>query len=83
MTLKRVFVLHFLLPFAVLGLRIVHVLLLHENGSSNPLGLDQEGINVSFHPYYSIKDVAGFALLVMLLVGMAFTFARLTADPLQ
>nr|AAW69396.1 cytochrome b [Crassostrea virginica] len=83
LTLKRVFVLHFILPFVILGLALVHVLILHQNGSSNPLGLDQEGINVPFHPYYSIKDLAGFAVLVAMLIGMAFTFASVTADPLQ
>jgi len=83
LTLKRVFVLHFILPFVILGLALVHVLILHQNGSSNPLGLDQEGINVPFHPYYSIKDLAGFAVLVAMLIGIAFTFASVTADPLQ
>lgn len=83
LTLKRVFVLHFILPFVILGLALVHVLILHQNRSSNPLGLDQEGINVPFHPYYSIKDLAGFAVLVAMLIGIAFTFASVTADPLQ
>lgn len=82
-TLKRVFVLHFLLPFAILGLSLAHVLLLHVNGSRNPLGLDETNFRVPFHPYYSIKDLAGFALLLAGLVGITFTFASLTADPLQ
>nr|YP_003345455.1 cytochrome b [Crassostrea hongkongensis]ABY26708.1 cytochrome b [Crassostrea hongkongensis]ACD35450.1 cytochrome b [Crassostrea hongkongensis]ACL80178.1 cytochrome b [Crassostrea hongkongensis]ACL80190.1 cytochrome b [Crassostrea hongkongensis]ACO40169.1 cytochrome b [Crassostrea hongkongensis] len=82
-TLKRVFVLHFLLPFVILGFSLAHVLLLHMNGSSNPLGLDETNFSVPFHPYYSIKDLAGFALLLAGLVGMTFTFASLTADPLQ
>nr|YP_010826671.1 cytochrome b [Crassostrea talonata]ANC95447.1 cytochrome b [Crassostrea talonata]ANC95459.1 cytochrome b [Crassostrea talonata]UOU85752.1 cytochrome b [Crassostrea talonata] len=83
LTLKRVFVLHFLLPFVVLGFSVIHVLFLHMNGSSNPLGLDEASFSVPFHPYYSIKDLAGFALLLVALVGMAFTFSGLTADPLQ
>lgn len=82
-TLKRVFVLHFLLPFVILGLSLAHVLLLHVNGSRNPLGLDETNFRVPFHPYYSIKDLAGFALLLAGLVGITFTFASLTADPLQ
>lgn len=82
-TLKRVFILHFLLPFVILGLSLTHVLLLHINGSRNPLGLDETEFRVPFHPYYSIKDLAGFALLLAALVGITFTFASLTADPLQ
>lgn len=83
MTLKRVFILHFLLPFVILGLSLTHVLLLHINGSRNPLGLDETEFRVPFHPYYSIKDLAGFAFLLAALVGITFTFASLTADPLQ
>lgn len=74
---------HFLLPFVVLGFRVIHVLFLHINGSRNPLGLDEASFRVPFHPYYSIKDLAGFALLLAALVGMAFTFSGLAADPLQ
>nr|YP_003541100.2 cytochrome b [Crassostrea iredalei] len=83
MTLKRVFVLHFLLPFVILGLSLTHVLFLHMNGSSNPLGLDETNFSVPFHPYYSIKDLAGFVLLLIGFVGVTFTFASLTVDPLQ
>nr|YP_008757796.2 cytochrome b [Ostrea lurida]AGM48339.2 cytochrome b [Ostrea lurida] len=82
-TLKRVFILHFLLPFVVLGLSVVHVLLLHEKGSSNPLGLDLSNFSIPFHPYYTSKDLVGFAFGLAILVGLAFTFPKVTADPLQ
>ena len=82
-TLKHVFILHFLLPFLILGLRLVHILLLHEKGSRNPLGLDLRNFRIPFHPYYTRKDLVGFAFGLVALVGLAFTFPKLTADPLQ
>nr|YP_004300306.1 cytochrome b [Ostrea denselamellosa]ADE18735.1 cytochrome b [Ostrea denselamellosa] len=83
LTLKRVFVLHFLLPFVILGVSLVHVLLLHEKGSSNPLGLDLSSFSIPFHPYYTSKDLVGFVFGLGALVALAFTFPKLTADPLQ
>ena len=83
LTLKRVFVLHFLLPFVILGLRLVHVLLLHEKDSRNPLGLDLTNFSIPFHPYYTRKDLVGFVFGLVALVALAFTFPKLTADPLQ
>nr|YP_010426637.1 cytochrome b [Saccostrea malabonensis]AXC47871.1 cytochrome b [Saccostrea cucullata]AXC47883.1 cytochrome b [Saccostrea cucullata]USM11336.1 cytochrome b [Saccostrea malabonensis] len=82
-TLKRVFVLHFLLPFVVLGMSVAHVLLLHNNGSSNPLGLDTTELVVPFHPYYTSKDLVGFVFMLAGLAALAFTFPKITADPLQ
>lgn len=82
-TLKRVFILHFLLPFVILGLSLVHVLLLHEKGSRNPLGLDLTNFRIPFHPYYTRKDLVGFVFGAGVLVALAFTFPKLTADPLQ
>merc|ERR1712198_669798 len=58
-TLTRFFTLHFLLPFIVASLTAIHVLFLHETGSSNPLGVDRNFDKSPFHPYFSIKDVFG------------------------
>nr|AQN67799.1 cytochrome b [Pinctada albina] len=61
-TLKRFFILHFILPFILAGLVSVHVYLLHATGgSNNPLGVAKEYI--SFHPYYTSKDLVGFTLV--------------------
>lgn len=75
--------LHFLLPFVVLGMRVAHVLLLHNNGSRNPLGLDTTELVVPFHPYYTSKDLVGFVFMLAGLAALAFTFPKITADPLQ
>ena len=61
-TLKRFFILHFILPFVLAGLVRVHVYLLHATGgSNNPLGVAKE--HISFHPYYTSKDLVGFTLI--------------------
>jgi ubiquinol-cytochrome c reductase cytochrome b subunit len=65
-TLNRFFSLHFFLPFVLLGLVVVHLLLLHDKGSSNPLGLWFFMDEIPFHPYFIVKD--GYGLVVFLLV---------------
>jgi len=69
-TLKRFFVLHFLVPFLILGLVGVHILFLHEHGSRNPLGVVRRIDCVPFHPYYTIRDLVGILLLVGVTVGI-------------
>jgi len=59
-TLTRFFTLHFLLPFILAAIRAVHLVFLHETGSSNPLGLDRNFDKRPFHPYFSVKDLFGF-----------------------
>ena len=71
-TLTRFFVLHFLLPFLILGLVIVHIVFLHENGSSKPLGLSSDGDKIFFYPYFGLKDFFGFCF-----VGLFYLFISL------
>jgi len=59
-TLNRFFSLHYLLPFVIAGLAILHIIFLHEHGSSSPTGLYPKNDNVSFNPYFIIKDLFGF-----------------------
>merc|ERR1719337_32649 len=61
-TLTRFFALHFLLPFVISGLSIVHLLFLHSTGSRNPLGVNRNFDKTPFHPYFSIKDLVGIIL---------------------
>jgi ubiquinol-cytochrome c reductase cytochrome b subunit len=56
----RFFSLHFILPFLIAGASIVHLLFLHQTGRSNPLGLNRNFDKISFHPYFSLKDLFGF-----------------------
>ncbi|MFN4135595.1 MAG: cytochrome b [Novosphingobium sp.] len=72
--LNRFFSLHFLLPFVIAGVIILHIWALHIPGSSNPTGVEvkQESDTVPFHPYYTAKD--GFGLGVFLLIYCAVLF---------
>ncbi|MBN2751944.1 MAG: cytochrome b N-terminal domain-containing protein [Rhodospirillaceae bacterium] len=73
-TLNRFFVLHFLLPFAILGVVVIHVWALHTVKSNNPLGIDVKGPQdcIPFHPYYTVKDLFGVG--VFLIVYCVFVF---------
>lgn len=59
-TLNRFFSLHFLLPFVLLALVIMHLISLHENGSNNPEGIISSSDKLRFHPYFTSKDLIGF-----------------------
>nr|QNH73753.1 cytochrome b [Enicurus leschenaulti] len=80
-TLTRFFALHFLLPFLIVGLTLVHLTFLHETGSNNPLGIPADCDKIPFHPYYTTKDILGFALMLILLVSMALFSPNLLGDP--
>ncbi|MCP4923649.1 MAG: cytochrome C [bacterium] len=73
-TLNRFFVLHFLLPFVIIGVVILHLVALHKHGSNNPLGVEPKtkAETVPFHPYYTAKDL--FGLGVFLSIWMFFVF---------
>ncbi len=72
--LNRFFSLHFLLPFVIAGVVILHIWALHIPGSSNPTGVEvkSESDTVPFHPYYTAKD--GYGLGVFLFIYCAFVF---------
>jgi len=72
--LNRFFSLHYLLPFVIAGVIILHIWALHIPGSSNPTGIDVKGPQdtVPFHPYYTAKD--GFGLGVFLFLYCAVLF---------
>jgi ubiquinol-cytochrome c reductase cytochrome b/c1 subunit len=73
-TLNRFFSLHYLLPFVLIGVVVLHLVALHQHGSNNPLGIDRKGPqdSIPFHPYYTVKDL--FGLFVFLLIYAAFVF---------
>lgn len=62
-TLNRFFSLHYLLPFLIAGLSLVHLVLLHIEGSSNALGVDTKVDKIGFYPYCYVKDLFGFLVL--------------------
>jgi len=80
-TLTRFFSLHFLLPFAIGGIRIVHLLFLHQTGRNNPLGINSNFDKVAFHPYFTTKDLFGFILMLILLSYICFFFPLTIGGP--
>nr|AYP57969.1 cytochrome b [Laticilla burnesii] len=80
-TLTRFFAIHFLLPFVIAGLTLVHLTLLHETGSNNPLGIPSDCDKIPFHPYYTTKDFLGFALMFIPLATLALFAPNLLGDP--
>lgn len=73
-TLNRFFSLHYLLPFVIFALVFLHLVALHSVKSNNPLGIDIKGPQdtIPFHPYYTIKDL--FGLGIFMIVFLAFVF---------
>jgi ubiquinol-cytochrome c reductase cytochrome b subunit len=71
-TLNRFFSLHYLMPFAIAGLTIVHLTLLHKDGSNNPLGIHSAIDRIPFYPYFYVKDL--FSFFIFLLVLSVFVF---------
>ena len=80
-TLTRFFTLHFLLPFVLAALRAVHLLFLHQRGSSNPLGVSRNLDKSPFHPYFSVKDLFGFVVFFLLMRVICFLFPWDMGDP--
>ncbi len=81
--LNRFFSLHFLLPFVILGVIILHVWALHIPGSSNPTGVEvkQESDTVPFHPYYTAKDGFGLGVFLIVYCGLVFFAPNLLGHP--
>ncbi len=73
-TLNRFYALHYLLPFVILAVVLLHLIALHRFGSNNPLGIEMKGPQdtLPFHPYFTIKDL--FGLAVFLLIYSFFVF---------
>ena len=93
-TLARFYSLHYLLPFAIVGVVGLHLVALHQHGSNNPLGIDvkkHSGDTIPFHPYFTVKDMFGTGVLFIFYFVLVFFFPNLLgetinfvpADPLQ
>ena len=80
-TLLRFFSLHFILPFAILGIVLVHLLFLHQTGRNNPLGLNRNFDKITFHPYFSLKDLFGLLIITRILTTTVFFYPWDLGDP--
>jgi ubiquinol-cytochrome c reductase cytochrome b subunit len=81
-TLKKFFSLHFVLPFVILAIALIHISLLHQNGSSNPLGIEGDlKSKIKFSPYYIIKDYLGLFFIVGVYVGLVIANPEYAGHP--
>nr|YP_010692650.1 cytochrome b [Necrodes nigricornis]WBV80474.1 cytochrome b [Necrodes nigricornis] len=80
-TLTRFFTLHFLLPFIVAALTIIHLLFLHQTGSNNPIGVNGNIDKIPFHPYFTFKDLFGFIVMTMILTLLTLINPYMLGDP--
>lgn len=80
-TLSRFFRLHFILPFIIAILTIIHLFFLHITGSRNPLGLNSSLDKIPFHPFFSIKDLIGFCITLTLLIILTISNPYILSDP--
>nr|ABI85262.1 cytochrome b [Ovis aries] len=80
-TLTRFFAFHFIFPFIIAALAMVHLLFLHETGSNNLTGIPSDTDKIPFHPYYTIKDILGAILLILILMLLVLFTPDLLGDP--
>jgi len=82
-TLGRFYALHYLLPFVIVAVVMLHLLALHQHGSNNPLGIDPKSPKekIPFHPYYTVKDGFGLGVFMIVLALLVFYWPNLLGHP--
>jgi quinol-cytochrome oxidoreductase complex cytochrome b subunit len=80
-TLNRFYSLHYLMPFVIAGLTIVHLTLLHKDGSNNPLGINTNVDTISFYPYFYVKDLLSFLWLLLFFSLFVFYYPNSLGHP--
>nr|QWL17532.1 cytochrome b [Periacma orthiodes] len=80
-TLTRFYTFHFLLPFILAMMTMIHLLFLHQTGSNNPLGINSNLDKIPFHPFFTFKDLIGFIILLFCLIFLTLTNPYLLGDP--
>nr|YP_010463316.1 cytochrome b [Pirkimerus japonicus]UUJ37840.1 cytochrome b [Pirkimerus japonicus] len=80
-TLTRFFTLHFLLPFIISALVMIHLLFLHQTGSNNPMGIKSNNDKIPFHPFFSIKDIMSMILIIYMFSMITLIEPRALGDP--
>nr|YP_009122998.1 cytochrome b [Strigamia maritima]AJK90882.1 cytochrome b [Strigamia maritima] len=80
-TLTRFFSFHFILPFVLAALVLIHLLFLHQTGSNNPLGTQSNNDKIPFHPFFSMKDLFGALIAITSLTIMCFASPFILGDP--
>lgn len=80
-TLNRFYSIHFILPFLILIIVILHLLALHSTGSSNPLGLNRNFYKIPFNLYFTLKDIFGFLIFILIFTIIILQYPYIFCDP--
>nr|YP_009230510.1 cytochrome b [Oedaleus infernalis]YP_009989192.1 cytochrome b [Oedaleus manjius]ALK03240.1 cytochrome b [Oedaleus infernalis]QNM40769.1 cytochrome b [Oedaleus manjius] len=80
-TLNRFYTFHFILPFIVMAMVMMHLFFLHQTGSNNPIGLNSNIDKIPFHPYFTYKDMITFIILMMMTIMMCLIQPYMLGDP--
>nr|YP_009740821.1 cytochrome b [Sphingonotus menglaensis]QID03809.1 cytochrome b [Sphingonotus menglaensis] len=80
-TLNRFYTFHFVLPFIIAAMVMIHLFFLHQTGSNNPIGLNSNIDKIPFHPYFTYKDTITFILMTMALVMLCLINPYMLGDP--
>nr|QEJ81602.1 cytochrome b [Asymmetricata circumdata] len=80
-TLTRFFAFHFILPFIITAMVMIHLLFLHQTGSNNPLGSSNNIDKIQFHPYFTSKDLMGLLITLMLFTIFVMMYPYMMGDP--
>lgn len=80
-TLNRFYSIHFILPFIILIIVILHLIFLHNTGSSNPLGLNRNHYKIPFHIYFTLKDLFGYFIALSIFIIIILQYPYIFCDP--
>nr|YP_007627068.1 cytochrome b [Tanaocerus koebelei]AGC22384.1 cytochrome b [Tanaocerus koebelei] len=80
-TLNRFFTFHFVLPFIIAAMAVIHLFFLHQVGSNNPLGLNSNIDKIPFHPYFTFKDSITFVIMISMLILLSIIDPYILGDP--
>nr|YP_009630803.1 cytochrome b [Isoteinon lamprospilus]QBS14464.1 cytochrome b [Isoteinon lamprospilus] len=80
-TLTRFYSFHFLFPFIIMALTMIHLIFLHQTGSNNPLGINSNIDKIPFHPFFTFKDLIGVIILIITLLMLTLMNPYLLGDP--
>jgi ubiquinol-cytochrome c reductase cytochrome b subunit len=80
-TLNRFFSLHYLLPFVIVGLSVLHLAALHQYGSNNPLGINSSVDKIAFYPYFYVKDLVGWVAFAIFFSIFVFYAPNVLGHP--
>src|SRR5258708_5546449 len=73
-TLHRFYALHYLIPFIILFISLIHIAILHEGGSTNPLGIISIYENIPFTPYYVLKDSLSILVIIIIILYINYNY---------